>query len=122
MGLAIEGYDFSDTCWRVRYSNGDWEGLNRQEVKQGKEMGPADNHEVERKVKNCERRGIGDLSLNRLLRRQVWLGRVRYAPLTGAAFFQVMEGRTRRGRVLRRPAWEHSVARGRILLSSGGPY
>ena len=30
-----EVYDFSDTYWRVRYRGGDWEELNRHEVKQG---------------------------------------------------------------------------------------
>ena len=28
-------YDFSDPYWRVRYSDGDWEELNRREIRQG---------------------------------------------------------------------------------------
>ena len=36
-----EVYDFSDPCWRVRYLEGDWEELNRHEVKQGKELATA---------------------------------------------------------------------------------
>ena len=28
-------YDFSDPCWRVRYPDGDWEELNRQDIKRG---------------------------------------------------------------------------------------
>lgn len=37
---------------------------------------------------------MGDLNLNYLLRRQVCLGRVKYAPLTGAAFVYALEART----------------------------
>ena len=33
-----EVYDFSDPYWRVNYLEGDWEELNRQEVKQGNEV------------------------------------------------------------------------------------
>ena len=33
-----EVYDFIHPCWRVRYPDGDWEELNRHEVKQGKEL------------------------------------------------------------------------------------
>ena len=39
--LAMEGYDFSNTFWRVRCPDGDWKELNRQEVKQGKELATA---------------------------------------------------------------------------------
>ena len=34
-------YDFSDPYWLVRYLEGDWEELNRHEVKQGKELATA---------------------------------------------------------------------------------
>ena len=33
-----EVYDFSDPYWRVRYPDGDWEELNRQEINQRKEL------------------------------------------------------------------------------------
>ena len=36
-----EIYDFSDPCWRARYLEGDWEELNRHEVRQGKELATA---------------------------------------------------------------------------------
>ena len=36
-----EIYDFSDPYWGARYLEGDWEELNRHEVKQGKELATA---------------------------------------------------------------------------------
>ena len=40
-GFVGEMYDISDPYWRVRYLDGDWEELNRHEVKQGKDLATA---------------------------------------------------------------------------------
>ena len=36
-----EAHDFSYPYWQVRYPDGDWEGLNREEIKRGNEMATA---------------------------------------------------------------------------------
>ena len=39
--LFGEVYDFNDPYWWVRYPDGDWEELNRHEIKQRKELATA---------------------------------------------------------------------------------
>ena len=39
--LAMEGYHCDDPYWRVRYQDGDWEELNHQDVKRGKDLATA---------------------------------------------------------------------------------
>ena len=36
MVFLREVYDFSDPYWRVRYPDGDWEEMNRQQIKRGR--------------------------------------------------------------------------------------
>ena len=36
--FLVEVHDFSDLHWRVRYPDGDWQELNSQELKPGKEL------------------------------------------------------------------------------------
>ena len=33
-----EIYGFNDPYWQMRYPDGDWEELNRREIKRGKEL------------------------------------------------------------------------------------